>query len=192
MWWAQLLNQIAAIHGTGTPPVAPTSYESIATVSVGSGGQSSISFTSIPSTYKHLQLRCLGRTTAAVDNDVAFITFNSDTGANYVAHDLRGNGGVVASGAYTGLTASYLQRFAGGNQAASMFGAVVVDFLDYADTNKFKTFRDLGGYDFNGSGNIYLSSGLWRSTSAITSMTMTPSSGNWAQYTQFALYGIRG
>ena len=183
---------LGIIASQNYPRIVTTGFVSIATTTVGSGGASTISFTSIPQVYKHLQLRCLGRTTAAVDNDVALITFNSDSGSNYVAHDLRGNGGVVASGAYTSLTASYLQRFAGGNQAASMFGAVVVDFLDYADTNKFKTFRDLGGYDFNGSGNIYLSSGLWRSTSAITSITMTPSSGNWAQYTQFALYGIQG
>lgn len=169
-----------------------TSYESIATVTVGSGGSSSIDFTSIPSTYKHLQLRCLGRTTAAVSNDVAYLRFNSDSGTNYSAHDLRGNGGVVAAGGYPSQNAMYLQRFAGGNQASGMFGVVVADILDYANTSKYKTLRDSGGYDFNGSGNVYLASGLWLSTSAITSMTMTTSSGNWAQYTQFALYGIKG
>lgn len=168
-------------------------YESIATVTVGSGGSGSISFSSIPTKFKHLQLRCLARTTAAVDNDVAILTFNSDTGANYSAHDLRGNGGVIAAGGYSGQNSVYLQRFAGGNQAASMFGVVVADIFDYGNTSKYKTMRDIGGYDFNGTGNIYLASGMWQSTSAISSMTMTPAQGGvWAQYSQFALYGIKG
>lgn len=166
-------------------------YDSLATVTVPSGGVASITFAGIPTGYKHLQLRCLGRTTAAVDNDVAYLRFNGDSGTNYSAHDLRGNGGVIAAGGYPSQNAMYLQRFAGGNQASGMFGVVVADILDYANTSKYKTLRDLGGYDFNGSGNAYLASGLWLSTSAITSMTMTTSSGNWAQYTQFALYGVK-
>jgi hypothetical protein len=176
-----------------TGHLSTNSYESIATVTVGSGGSSSISFSSIPSTFKHLQLRCLGRTTASVDNDGAYLVLNSDSGANYASHNLRGNGGVVSAGAGISETSAYLQRFAGGNQASGMFGVAVVDFLNYADTNKYKTIRDLSGYDFNGTGNVYFSSSLWQSTSAITSMTFTPSQGgNWAQYTSFALYGIRG
>ncbi len=187
-----MLNQIAAIHGTGVA-ASTTSFESIATVTVGAGGQSTVSFTSIPSTFKHLQLRCLARTTGAVDNDVALLTFNSDTGTNYSAHDLRGNGGVMAAGGYPSQTSMYLQRFAGGNQTSGRFGVVIADILDYANTSKYKTLRDIGGYDFNGTGNIYLASGLWMNTNAITSMSMTPAQGGvWAQYTQFALYGIRG
>jgi hypothetical protein len=174
-------------------PAVTNSYESIATVTVGSGGQSIVSFTSIPSTFKHLQLRCLARTTGTVDNDVALLTFNSDTGTNYSAHDLRGNGGVMAAGSYPSQTSMYLQRFAGGNQTSGRFGVVIADILDYANTSKYKTLRDIGGYDFNGTGNIYLASGLWMNTNAITSMSMTPAQGGvWAQYTQFALYGIKG
>jgi hypothetical protein len=167
--------------------------EPIAKTLVGVGGASSITFSNIPQNYKHLQVRCLGRTTGAVDNDVALLTFNSDTGTNYSAHDLRGNGGVVAAGGYPSQTSMYLQRFAGGNQTSGMFGVVVADILDYANTSKYKTLRDIGGYDFNGTGNAYLASGLWMNTNAITSMSMTPAQGGvWAQYTRFALYGIRG
>jgi hypothetical protein len=172
--------------------IGQLAYESIATVTVGAGGLSTVSFTSIPNTYKHLQLRCLARTTAAVDNDAAFLNFNSDSSANYAAHNLRGNGGITAASGGVG-SSTVIQRFAGGNQSSINLGAAIVDILDYASTNKNKTLRDLGGYDFNGTGNIYFSGGLWINTNAITSITITTSQGgNWSQYSQFALYGIKG
>ena len=71
--------------------------------------------------------------------------------------------------------------------------APIVDVLDYANTNKFKTIRNLEGFDVNGSGGLVaLTSGLYRSTSAITSIKLTPNAGNYAQYSHFALYGIKG
>jgi predicted patatin/cPLA2 family phospholipase len=82
---------------------------------------------------------------------------------------------------------------AGGGMTASTFGAGVIDILDYADTNKFKTTRTLNGVSSNASSAIdyiFLVSGLWRSTSAITSITLT--GNNFAQYSHFALYGIKG
>jgi hypothetical protein len=69
----------------------------------------------------------------------------------------------------------------------------VVDILDYANTNKYKTTRNLMGFDYNGSGTIRSISGLWMSTSAINSITLTTgTSSNWQGDTQFALYGIKG
>ena len=52
--------------------------------------------------------------------------------------------------------------------------------------------RSLGGYDANGSGNVGLFSGVWMNTAAITSISLLSDSGNQEQYTQFALYGIKG
>jgi hypothetical protein len=175
---------------TAADPLAGA-YFSLATTTLASAA-STITFTGIPSGYKYLQLRCFARTTAAVDNDTASITFNSNSSANYSGHNLRGNGGVTASDGAASQTSAAIQRFAGGNQAASMFGVAIVDILDYANTTKYKTFKDVGGYDFNGTGNTYLSTGLWMSSSPITSITMTPSQGgNWAQYSSFALYGVK-
>jgi hypothetical protein len=169
----------------------PGAYYSLATTTLASAA-STITFTGIPSGYKHLQLRCLARTTASVDNDTATVTFNSDVSANYSSHNFRGNGGVLAADGGANASATYIQRFAGGNQSASLFGAAIVDIFDYASTTKYKVFKDLGGYDFNGTGNTYLSGGLWMSTNPIISITMTPSQGgNWAQYSSFALYGVK-
>jgi hypothetical protein len=166
--------------------VAPNSYESIATVNVASTS-SSITFSSIPSTYKHLQVRVLGRVPS-----FTIVTFqvNGDTGNNYSIHNVGGDG----SSTYVGATSSY--NFGGAgvlSPATSTFSANIIDILDYTNTNKFKNFRTLSGYDANGSGRVELRSSLWQSTSAITSLVFTTDSlGAYQQYTQFALYGIKG
>lgn len=164
-------------------------FESIATVTIGSGGASNAEFTSIPSTFQHLQIRCLTRTS---DNNTAvYIQFNNDTGSNYAYHYLGGNGASVSAGASINQTKGYIADTANNSSGASRFGGIVVDVLDYKDTNKFKTVRSLSGHDNNGNGEITLFSSLWRSTSAITSIKIT-TIANFAQYTSFALYGIKG
>ena len=161
-----------------------SSFESIATATVGSGGSSSVSFTSIPSTYTHLQVRGIAMNTGSA----AFINwkFNSDsTGSNYYNHRLYASGSVVGSYGQAGdsngmfLTTAY----------PSYFGVIVVDILDYTNTNKYKVFRNLAGWDGNGSGEVNFTSGLWQSTSAITRIDLALSS--FAEYSQFALYGIK-
>jgi len=171
----------------------PTEFESIATVTVGSGGSSTISFTSIPGTYKHLQVRGIGRTNRADALDYYKIQFNTDTGSNYAWRQLYGSGATAAAQAGTTATEIRAFRVAGANDPANIFGGQVFDVLDYANTNKYKTVRCLGGQDNNGSGEISFSSGLWQNTNAITSIEIKPGGGtNWEQYTTFALYGIGG
>jgi hypothetical protein len=169
----------------------PSSYASIATVTVGSGGASSITFSSIPSTYTHLQLRGISRGGYAESDDTIYATFNGDTAANYSFHNLLGNN---SAGANAGTSQSNIQiaRIAEASLTSNDFATAVIDILDYTNTNKYKTTRSLSGWDGNGSGDIRLISGNWRSTSAITSITLTPGSGSFLQYTQFALYGIKG
>ena len=170
------------------------SFESIQTVTVGSGGQSSISFTSIPSTYTHLQIRGLVRTNRATNPDGLFIKFNSDSGTNYAWHDLNGDGASATANAGSSDTAGQIQRFSGANQTASSFGVFITDILDYKSTNKYKTVKSLGGYDANGNGRIDLISSLWmNSASAITQIDISStSSSTIQQYSSFALYGIKG
>ena len=168
---------------------SPTSYESIATVTVGSGGLSSISVSSIPSTFKHLQIRGIGRGSGSNNT---LITINGASSV-YNSHWLEGNGSSASAGADTTSNGIWAFNATGGsNSLSNTFGASVIDILDYADTNKYKTLRILNGVDFNGSGYIDFQSGLYRQTTAISSITLTPSSGTVAQYSQFALYGIKG
>jgi hypothetical protein len=167
-----------------------SSYESIATVTVGVGGQSSVTFSSIPSTYKHLQIRYIAKNTGTVTAYSIFnFTFNGDSAANYSAHQLYGNGSSAGAGATTSTT-SQLAPWIPYASYTNVFGAGVIDILDYANTSKYKTTRILGGFDSNGDGVVGLISGLWQSTAAVSSISFTFS--NFAQYSQFALYGVKG
>ncbi len=173
----------AGLYAGGVPPVT-NSYESIATVTVGSGGSTQIDFTSIPSTFKHLQLRAAAKGST---NLYAPIRFNGDTTlANYRSHQLYGNG-VSATASDEGNN-FYINNVLGTN-----FNGVVMDILDYQNTNKNKTVRMLQGIDNNGSGSIMFVSGLWmNSGTAISSIRFTVNTGNFAEYSSFALYGIKG
>lgn len=193
-----MLNVIAGMLGSGAAAIT-NSYESIATVTVGAGGSSSISFSSIVGTYKHLQLRYTAQTNRGTFGiDEAKITFNGDTGSNYTYHIVMGTGSVAQTEAATSITSSQVGSGNLGTSTASTWGSVILDLLDYASTNKTKVYRALGGADVNGTvggvgGRVSLASGLWNSTSAITSLTLAPvNSSTFSQHSKFALYGIRG
>lgn len=185
-----MLNNIASILGVGGATVGD--YESISTVTVGAGGAATVTFSSIPSTYSHLQIRILGRTDRAVSLAGLGMRFNSDTASNYSDHDLKGDGATASAGADVSVSYIFLARYTGSTAAANTFGAGIVDILDYSNTNKYKTTRNLSGADLNGSGQVTLQSGSWRSTSAISSIQLfSDISGNITQYSSFALYGIK-
>jgi len=166
-------------------------YQSIATTTVGVGGQATITFSSIPSTFKHLQIRYMSK--SFLTNDALDMRFNSDTASNYSYHELVGDGATASSSASTPRTAMPLPAGAGlPSTNTNIFGVGIVDILDYADTNKYKTVRSLGGYDLNGSGAVLLISNHWRSTTAISTISLFLRSNNVGQYSSFALYGIKG
>jgi hypothetical protein len=174
---------------------APSSYESIATVTVGSGGSSSIDFTSIPQTYAHLQLRCFGQSSIpnTSDTDISLF-FNGDalsiSDSNYRQHRLFGNGSTASADTYSGYIISVRVP---NSSNTSMFGGGIVDILDYTNTNKYKTVRTLTGNDRNGAGSMYFNSGLYiKNLNAITSIKIGLSGSNLNQYSSFALYGIKG
>ena len=131
---------------------------------------------------------------SAVVNDSLHLQFNSDTGSTYDDHYIIGDGSSASAAAETSVTNIGLYRITGAGAGASTFGVSVIDILDYKNTNKYKTVRALTGDDNNGDGRISLGSGLWRSTSAITSIKLFPNSGSssFVQYTHAALYGIKG
>ena len=181
-----MLNNTVALLGGGAPP-AVGDYESIQTVTLGTSA-STISFTSIPSTYKHLQIRVSARYTTGTEAGIK-IRFNSDTGSNYAYHELYGTGtGAGATGAATQTAMSDMVYI---NSTASVFGAAVIDILDYSNTNKYKTVRSLNGADVNGGGYVQLISGLWQNTAAVSNIEMYVSANAMAQYSSFALYGVK-
>jgi hypothetical protein len=190
MWWARLLNVISGLLAGGVA-ASTNSYESIATVTLGSAA-SSISFSSIPSTFTNLQLRCLTKTSASGAPYAMQIRFNGDTGNNYAYHRLIGNGSAASSLGTTSAAQASL-NYMPTSAESNVFAGGVVDILDYTNTSKNTVHRTLGGYDANGSGYATFFSGVWLNTAAVTSITVISESGsNLAQYSSFALYGIKG
>ena len=193
---------VRASNSTGNSPFSSASnsitalslarFESIATHIVGSGGQSNVSFTSIPSTYKHLQIRWTAATNDSNYNAL-IIRYNSDSGSNYSWHVLSGNGSSATTENNSSDTNIRSTGIPGTTQS-NIFNGGICDILDYSNTSKYKTSRILNGTDANGSGYANLSSGLWINTSAISTVTIAPITGGGllAQHSKFALYGIKG
>jgi hypothetical protein len=186
-----IVGRFGSLAGLGSLILPGGAMESIATVTVGSGGASEILFSDIAGTYQHLQIRLIGRSAASATSDNVRVRVNGDSGANYSDHKLEGNGSAASSYGYASQTNFTANRIAAANATSSIFGAVVIDILDYASTSKNTTFRSLGGVDLNGSGFIFLDSGAWYNTSAVTSVRLAPNATNWAQHTTAALYGLR-
>lgn len=173
------------------------SFESIQTFTA-SGNPADFTFTSIPSTYKHLQIRSISKdsyTTGTASFTQLTMLFNSDYGNNYSYHILSGNG---TSASASGVANIYNIGSAFGSiygSISSTYSASIVDILDYASTTKYKTIRGFTGADLNSGTTtsvVQLGSGSWRSTSAISSITVQASSSGFVAGTTFALYGIKG
>jgi hypothetical protein len=165
---------------------------------VGAGGQSTITFTSIPSTYTHLQLRGVSRGTTSYTSgtDTAYLTFNNDSTASYSYHFLGGSGSSAGSSAGTSQSIAYSMVLAQGNSGlANMFSGFIIDVFDYTDTNKNKVFKSVNGVSTNNavtsSDYMYVISGNWMKTSAINRIDFAIAGSSFAQYSQIALYGVK-
>ncbi len=194
------MSPILGIWASQNYPRVTNSYESIETVTVGSTSVANVTFSSIPSTYKHLQVRYMVKSARNDGNPLEELNLrmNGDTGNNYVEHQLTSDGSGVGSNGLTSQNNIELgEGWMGDIVSGSQFGVGVLDILDYASTNKTKVIRVIGGVDFNGApsgygGRVGLASGFWNNTSAITSLTFYAQNGNLVQYSQIALYGIKG
>jgi len=157
----------------------PGDYESIATVTVGASPVASIQFTSIPATYKHLQLRWY-----AVGSLDQSIEINSALQPDKT-HRLNGDGATVLSNTGNQIFLNYYTNL---NATSPSVG--IIDFLDYTDTNKNRVLRHITAQDRNGAGGeVNLASHLFLTTTAISAIKIAATIN---QYSSFALYGIKG
>lgn len=187
----------SAASNSVTPEI-PAAYDSIQTITT--SGSTSITFTSIPQTYKDLQLRILCKTTTAgsADTENLFIQFNGvTTGTAYSYYNVRasGAGTVGASSIANTNTIQIGYGVNSGTTTTGYFAPNIINIGDYASTVKNKSVTGMGGVEINISGSsslVYaLQTGSWSSTAAITSITLS-SASNFASGVQFALYGIKG
>ena len=156
-------------------------------ITVSGSGATSVSFTNIPSTYKHLQVRAITLNTGNVSIQTRF---NNDSTALYTRHFLSGDGSTVTS--FGQASINNIGTLFASSSTANFFQATIMDLYDYADTNKFKTCRSFSGVDNNSAGYVAIVSGLYRSTNAISQINLIAAGGSFNQYSQFALYGVKG
>lgn len=164
----------------------------IAHTEVGSGGASSIEFTSIPGTYDDLWLAVSARTNYSYFSDRIDIRFNG-TSTNYSYTTLDGVSGIVTTSRAGNQAQIRLDITPGSTATASTFSNSFLYIPNYANTSYHKQVIVDGGIENNSTSNYYmqLSSGLWRNTAAITSVRLAPQTGpNFVQYSQATLYGI--
>ena len=120
-------------------------YNLISTVTVGSGGASSIAFTSIPATYTDLKIVISLRATGARTEDALLVRFNSDsTAANYTIKTLRGNGSAASSENITsGYAGAYVGEFNGGTSTTSTFTSGEIYVPNYTSGNQKSFSQDI-------------------------------------------------
>lgn len=172
--------------GAGGPGPA---FELISTT-IMSSTATSVTIGSIPSTYKHLQVRFV----AFGENGWPLIMrVNGSTSAIYSDHYLAGSGSAVASGSISGTSATQVYifgRYGTFNGGTTIPVSGIIDILDYSNTNKNKTINVLTGTN-NSASEVGLYSAFWQSTAAINSVTLTPI-GNMYAPTRVSVYGVKG
>jgi hypothetical protein len=161
-----------------------TTYEPIATTTLGSAA-ATIDFTSISSAYTDLRLVIVGKYTSAGGN--TRITFNSDTASNYSSTRIAGDGTSASSDRLTNQT---FQRLNFDGNSTTIPDLLTVDIFSYAGST-FKTSLITSTEDKNGSGSVIRIVGLYRSATAISSITISLSSSTFASGTTATLYGIK-
>jgi hypothetical protein len=158
-------------------------YTPLATVTLGSAA-SSVTFSSIPATYRDLILVANPKATAAVNN--LRLQFNGDTASNYTGVVMRGDG----------TTAASFNRGAAGGMELDLFGNGVetnleqiynVQIMDYSATDKHKTVLSRFN-DASQSTGAFAS--RWASTSAVTQIVLYITGTTFAAGSNFSLYGV--
>jgi hypothetical protein len=172
---------------------AAGSFDLLETQILGSS-TSSVTFSSLStyaSTYQHLQVRAVVRTDRNSGFGRGWFRFNGDSATNYSWHSLYGDGTSVGATNQLSEPGVLMNWHLGSQTTANIFAPMVIDILDSYETTKFKTIRILGGRNGSSDRTVYLDSGSWRNTNAVSSITLA-ADGNWVQFSRFSLYGIRG
>jgi hypothetical protein len=176
----------------GNAAYDPGAFVSIATATA-AGGETSFTFSSIPSTYSALQIRYRAQRNSGGVGFMSLRLNGVTTTGNYTNHDLYGDGSTVTA---SGLSASSYPEARGpqmpANTTANTFGSCICDIQDYASTTKNKTIRWFGGWDNNGSGYVGLVSNVFLSTTAVSSLTVYFAGDAVTAGSVFSLYGIKG
>lgn len=161
----------------------PRTYEPIASVTTASSA-ATVTFDNIPGTYTDIVI--VSHSGLAANNGVT-LRINDDSGSNYSATRLTGNGSTAAS-ARRSSTATVYAVGDGVSNASTVENVSILTFLSYSNTNVNKTWLQQESAPASGVGRGV---GLWRSTSAITKLVFTAASTTFVNGSTFSLYGIK-
>ena len=166
----------------------PSTYTPIATQTLGSAA-ATVTFSSISGSYTDLILVCAARSATAATSDSFLMSFNGNTTAVYSRIRLLGTGSAASSASRSAATNIDFEGLAGDTSAANTFMPSIVQVQNYSNTTTNKTCLIRG----NDANNYVLATvGLFRSTSAITSVSLaTSSAANFMTGSTFTLYGVK-
>jgi hypothetical protein len=175
----------------------PLTYKKIATVTVGAGGVSTVSFSSIPATYTDLLVKVSARNDDSNSAGGLFYVVLNGTSANLSSRVLYGYGSGIGSLSSTAASAIFGYITSSGS-TASTFGNAEIYIPNYASSNNKSISVDAVNENNATDGRQDLVAGLWSSSSAITSITLYSArisdgaaSGLFVQNSTFYLYGIK-
>jgi hypothetical protein len=175
--------------------IDPARYESIQTFT-SDGSTNTVTFSAIPQTFTHLQIRSTIRLSVNSISQAVGLRFNGDAGSNYDWASVSGAGHAsLAEGVSTvGGSSIFSLHSIGNTGAGNLFNGSILEIIDYTNTNKNTTTREIGGFTSNGGSEeqVRITGGGWRNTAAITSITLTTGDGNFMNNSRIALFGIRG
>ena len=167
----------------------------IATTTVGSGGATSIEFTSIPQTYTDLCLKfSLRNNNTGLTYDEMKLTFNGSGGTAYSERVLYGTGAATGSASRSSQPYNQYGIVNSDGATASTFGNGEIYIPNYAGSNNKSYSLDSVQETNATTAYIYLDAGIWASASAITQITLAPVNGSTPKYMQYStatLYGIK-
>ena len=170
-------------------------YSKIASVTVGSGGVSSIDFLAIPQNYTDLVLKASLRSNFAAETDkYVNLTFNSSNASIYSTRELLSSGATVASLSWSNMAQNYIFEAAAAAATANTFGNLELYIPNYSGST-FKTISNDGVTETNAASGtnrlLSLSASIWANSAAINQITLTSPSSTFNQYSTATLYGIK-
>jgi hypothetical protein len=162
---------------------AGKTYEPIATTTA-TGSSPNVTFNTISGSYTDLML-VIANVTAQIDN--VGIILNSDTGSNYSRVILQGNSSTASSSKNSNQTYLYTmyKDTAGGDPVMS-----ISQFLNYSNSTTYKSVFTRQETNSSGTKSVQAIASVWRSTSAITSISINSGNANFNSGSTFTLYGI--
>jgi hypothetical protein len=163
----------------------PTTFVKIQSITVGSGGSSTMEFTNIPQNYSDLKIVASIRATTSVDNLIKFNGLTTNLASTYAYS--AGTSGASAT------DASNIQLQGGIENAmvANTFGHLEIYIPNYTSANTKAVYSNaISPTNVSASYSLF-QTGRWADSSAITTILLVPGSGSYMQYTSAYLYGIK-